>query len=115
MALMDTLKQLMKGRSEVVERGIDTAVAQLGRYGDQLKRSAEAAKAQARNLDPERSAPGGTVAVPDTPTPAGPPPTTATPPPTPPPPPPPPATPEGPSLRGDLVDPDDPPVAPPAR
>ena len=34
MALMDTVKQLMKGRSEVVERGIDTAVDRLGRYSD---------------------------------------------------------------------------------
>lgn len=111
MALMDTVKQLMKGRSEAVEKGIDTALGHLGRYGDQLKRSAEAAKTQARKLDAERDAPGGTVVVPDAPTPSGPAPTAAPPPP----PPPPPVTSDGPSLRGDLVDPDDPPVEPPAR
>jgi hypothetical protein len=110
MALMDTVKQLMKGRSEVVERGIDTAMDHLGRYGEQLKRSAEVAKAQARNLDPDRDAASGTVVVPDVTTPPGPAPTadpTATPPP--------PVASDGPSLRGDLVDPDEPPVDPPAR
>ena len=110
MALMDTVKQLMKGRSEVVERGIDTAVDRLGRYSEQLKRSAEVAKAQARNLDPDRDATSGTVVVPDVTTPPGPAPTadpTVAPPP--------PVTTDGPSLRGDLVDPDEPPIDPPAR
>ena len=110
MALMDTVKQLMKGRSEVVERGIDTAVDRLGRYSEQLKRSAEAAKAQARNLDPDRDAASGTVVVPDVTTPPGPAPTadpTVAPPP--------PVATDGPSLRGDLVDPDEPPIDPPAR
>jgi hypothetical protein len=110
MALMDTVKQLMKGRSEVVERGIDTAIGHLGRYSEQLKRSAEVAKAQARNLDPDRDAASGTVVVPDATTPPGPAPTadpTAAPPP--------PVVTDGPSLRGDLVDPDEPPSDPPAR
>ena len=106
MALMDTVKQLMKGRSEVVERGIDTAVGHLGRYSEQLKRQAEAVKAQARTLDAEREEPGSAVA------PVVEPPSGAAPgePPTTPAPPAPPVAPEGPSLRGDLVDDDEPPA-----
>ena len=111
MALMDTVKSLMKGRSGAVERGIDTALDHLGRYGEQLKRSAEGVKEQVRTLDPDRGAPGGTVVVPDPTTPSAPAPGAAPPPAAPTPPPP--IASDGPSLRGDLVEPDDPPVVPP--
>lgn len=113
MAMMDTVKRLMAGRSAAVERGIDKAVDYLGRSTEGVRRQAEAAKARARALDPDRpdSATG------DTPTrvtpvsdetrrilPADD--TMVTPPvsPSPPPPPPPPAS-GGSALRGDLVDP----------
>ena len=104
MALMDTVKQLMKGRSEVVERGIDTAVDRLGRYSDSLKKQAETLKERARTLDTERG--GSTVAgspaddsPPATPT-AIPPTGTVDPP-------------ASTGLRGDLVDGDVPPLADP--
>jgi hypothetical protein len=122
MAMMDTVKRLMAGRSEAVERTIDKAVDYLGRSSETLKRQAETAKAKARELDPEH--PGGTS--PGDP-PAGGTPTGATPAPgassslplpTPPPPPPaPPVVPPteppagGSVLRGDLAQP---PEVPPA-
>ena len=56
--MMDTVKRLMAGRSEAVERTIDKAVDYLGRSSETLKRQAETAKAKARELDPEH--PGGT-------------------------------------------------------
>ena len=85
---MDTVKQVMKGRSAMIERGIDTAVERLGRYGTSLRESAEGAKVKLRALDPER---GTETAPPTTPTPT-PGSATRTPPAT------------GPALRGDLVD-----------
>ncbi len=127
MAMMDTVRRLMAGRSAVVERSIDKAVDYLGRSSETLKRQAEVAKAKARSLDPdhpEGAPPGG--ASPSGTAPAGgtsstatspgtPPATPSTPPPTPPPavsPPLPPSEPGATGLRGDLVDPpEEPPPA----
>src|ERR671917_589697 len=62
MALMDTIKKAMQGRSETVEKVIDGAVERLGRYSDSLKKQGETVKGHARRLDETRSgghAPGG--------------------------------------------------------
>ena len=116
MAMMDTVKRLMAGRSAAVERGIDKAVDYLGRSTDTVRRQAEAAKARARALDPDHpDGAGGEAPTRVTPVsdetrrilPADD--TTVTPP-VPPPPPPPPAA-GGSGLRGDLVDPPEPPPA----
>ena len=110
--MMDTVKRLMAGRSEAVERTIDKAVDYLGRSSETLKRQAETAKAKARELDPEH--PGGTSTG-ATPAPGA---SSSLPLPTPPPPPPappvvPPSEPPagGSVLRGDLAQP---PEVPPA-
>ena len=60
MGLMDKLKQAAKGRSEMVEKGIDTAVGQVdkrtnGKYRDKLSKGAQSLKTQARRLDEERA------------------------------------------------------------
>jgi hypothetical protein len=116
MAIMDRVKQLMKGRSAQVEQAVDKAVASLGRSSESLKRHADTVKERARSLDPEHGA--APLAPPESPAPdaagepgAGPA-TDAAPtsPPaaSPPPAPAPVAEPtSGPSLRGDLVDPPD--------
>ena len=110
--MMDTVKRLMAGRSEAVERTIDKAVDYLGRSSETLKRQAETAKAKARELDPEH--PGGT----STGATSAPGASSSLPLPTPPPPPPappvvPPSEPPagGSVLRGDLAQP---PEVPPA-
>ncbi len=73
MPLMARLKQAMKGRSTMVEKGIDRAVAQVnkrtgGKYGDTLAKRADYLKQRARQLDdragsgsgpgPDQPAPG---------------------------------------------------------
>lgn len=65
MGLLDTMKQVMKGRSEMVERGIDTAVERLGRFSSTLEQRAQTVKEKARSLDPERD--GGEAAGSTTP------------------------------------------------
>lgn len=104
MALMDTVRTLMKGRSGALERGVDKAIGYLGRYSDSLKRQAETVKAKARTLDPDRDEAGRSGGAPDPHPPHSAPPTATPPPPT--------ATAGG-GLRGDLVDPAEPPVKPP--
>lgn len=109
MALMDTVRQLMRGRSGAIERGVDSAISRLGRYSTTLSQRSEALKAQARALDDERTAapPAPAVASPAASAPAAAPsapPAPAAPAPSPPT--------ERPSLRGDLVDGED---GPPAR
>ena len=54
MALMDTVKKAMQGRSEKVEKVIDGAVERLGRYSESLKQQAETVKGHARRLDEAR-------------------------------------------------------------
>lgn len=93
MQMTDALKRAMKGRSSTVERGVDTALSHLERYGTALKQRAETVKERARTLDPDHT--GTTTGT--TKDPAAPPadlarPATASPPAA------------GPSLRGDLVD-----------
>jgi hypothetical protein len=105
MALMDTVRQLMKGRSEAVERGVDAAVGRLGSYGETLSQRAEALKSRARALDDDRVAGAPPPAAPSSaaaPASASPPPPAA--------PAPIPPT-ERPSLKGDLVDGEDGPPA----
>jgi hypothetical protein len=63
MGLMDKAKQAMKGRSEMVEKGIDKAVVQVNRrtnnkYGDKLTKGAQDLKQRARKLDDGRAGPG---------------------------------------------------------
>jgi len=58
MGLMDKLKQVAKGRSAMVEKGIDSAVSQVdkrtkGKYRDKLSKGAEDLKEKARRLDEE--------------------------------------------------------------
>ena len=55
MALMDTIKKAMQGRSETVEKVIDGAVERLGRYSESLKKQGETVKGHARRLDESRS------------------------------------------------------------
>ena len=105
MALMDTVRQLMKGRSDTLERGVDKAMGYLGSYSDRLKRQAETVKAKARTLDPDRGETEPSGAAPD---PHGPPHSAA-----PPARPAAPTTTEGGSLRGDLVDGPETPARPP--
>lgn len=62
MGLLDKAKSALKGRSGMVEKGIDRAVTEAdkrtkGKYGDKLRSSAEQIKERARELDDER-APG---------------------------------------------------------
>lgn len=68
MGLMDKVKQAAKGKSEMLEKGIDSAVQQVdrrtkGKYSDKLTKGAEDLKEKARRLDEERAgrtdAPGG--------------------------------------------------------
>jgi hypothetical protein len=59
MALMDKVKQALKGRSSSLEQGIDKAVQQVnartkGKYGDTLSKGADALKKGTRQLDEER-------------------------------------------------------------
>jgi hypothetical protein len=54
MALMDTIKKAMQGRSETVEKVIDGAVERLGRYSASLKKQGETVKDHARRLDETR-------------------------------------------------------------
>ena len=82
MGWMDKLKQAARGKSEMVEKGVDTAVNQVskrtkGKYDDKLTKGAEQVKAKARSLDEERSArpPDATPPPPPTPPPAPSPPT----------------------------------------
>jgi hypothetical protein len=94
MGLEDTIKQLMKGRSEMLERGIDTAVEKLSRFSTALEQRAESVKEKAREFDADRD--HGTAAPSPPPEPGGSSaPTEAAPGP---------AT--GSSLRGDLADPE---------
>ena len=63
MGLMDKAKQAMKGRSEMVEKGIDRAVAEAnkrtkGKYGETLTTRAQDLKQRARQLDDQRNEPG---------------------------------------------------------
>lgn len=126
MAMMDTVRKLMQGKSELVERSIDKAVEYLGRSSDSFKKQGETIKAKARALDPDHPEGAAAAGTPTTTTPS------STPPPPPPPAPavtPPTATPAVPSatpppasdvpvppvapspglsLRGDLVDPPEP-------
>ena len=112
MAMMDTVKRLMAGRSATVERGIDKAVDYLGRSTDTLRRQAEVAKARARALDPDHPEGAATAGGPTRVAPATDETrrilpadiTEVTPTVSPPPPPPPPSS-GGSALRGDLVDP----------
>ena len=60
MGLMDKLKQAARGKSAMVEKGIDSAVSQVdkrtkGKYRDKLTKGAEDIKAKARRLDEERA------------------------------------------------------------
>ena len=116
MAMMDTVKRLMAGKSEVVERSIDKAVDYLGRSNEALKRQAETVKARARALDPDNpdAASSGGAPTSGSPAAADPPgaPAVALPPPPLSPPAPPSEPSSGAGLRGDLVDP--PEEAPPA-
>jgi hypothetical protein len=62
MGLMDKAKAMIKGRSAVVEKGIDSAVTEANKrtgskYDDKLASGAETLKDQARKLDEDR-APG---------------------------------------------------------
>jgi hypothetical protein len=92
MGLMDSAKRIMKGRSAAIERSVDTAVDRLGHYSDSFRRHAETVKERARSLDSERMS----TDDPGTPPPVAPPaPPASAPSPT-----------AGPSLRGDLVEPD---------
>lgn len=56
MGIMDKVKQAVKGRSGMVEKGIDRAVGQVdkrtkGKYNNQLTKRATDLKARARRLD----------------------------------------------------------------
>ena len=87
MGWLDKVKQAAKGRSGMVEKGIDSAVGQVskvtkGKYDDKLTKGADELKEQARKLDDARADEG---APPATPPPAATPPTTPPTPPTPPP------------------------------
>ncbi len=62
MALMDKLKQAVKGRSAMVEKGIDRAVTEAnkrtnGKYEAKLTKGARDLKARARRLDDDRNDP----------------------------------------------------------
>ena len=57
---MDKLKQAARGKSAMVEKGIDSAVSQVdkrtkGKYRDKLTKGADDLKAKARRLDEERA------------------------------------------------------------
>ncbi len=59
MPFMDKLKQAVKGRSAMVEQGIDKAVAQVnkrtgGKYSGTLTKRAADLKSRARRLDEQR-------------------------------------------------------------
>lgn len=58
MPLLDQVKQALKGRSGAIEKGIDTVVGQLGKYGETLKAQAEGLKARVRALDEDAGSPG---------------------------------------------------------
>jgi hypothetical protein len=76
MALLDKVKQAVRGKSAKLEQGIDKAVGEVdkrtkGKYGDKLTKGAEALKSRARDLDEERR--GGPGSPPsEGPGPAGP-------------------------------------------
>lgn len=60
MGLMDKAKNALRGRSAMVEKGIDRAASEAdkrtkGKYGDKLHSSAEQLKERARKLDEERA------------------------------------------------------------
>lgn len=55
MALMDTVKRAMNGRSKMVEKAIDGAVDRIGKYSETLKKRGEGLKAHARRLDGGRT------------------------------------------------------------
>ena len=62
MPLMDKIKQAVKGRSQMVEKGIDRAVGEVdkrtkGKYSDTLTTRAQDLKSRARSLDEERRDP----------------------------------------------------------
>lgn len=62
MALLDKLKQVVTGRSEMVEKGIDLAVGQVNRrtkhkYSGTLTKQATQLKGKARQLDAHRTRP----------------------------------------------------------
>jgi hypothetical protein len=57
--MMDKVKQAVSGHSEMIEKGIDQAVAQVnkrtgGKYGDTLTKRAQDVKERARQLDAQR-------------------------------------------------------------
>jgi hypothetical protein len=59
MALLDKVKQAVRGKSAKLEQGIDKAVGEVdkrtkGKYGDTLTKGAEALKGRARELDDDR-------------------------------------------------------------
>jgi hypothetical protein len=63
MGLMDKARQAMKGRSQMVEKGIDRAVSEAnkrtkGKYGETLTARAQDLKQRARSLDDARNEPG---------------------------------------------------------
>ena len=63
MPFMDKIKQAVKGRSHMLEKGIDTAVAQVnkrtgGKYDTTLTKRAQDLKSRAQRLDDERRDPG---------------------------------------------------------
>ena len=62
MPLMDKIKQAVRGRSAMVEKGIDRAVGEVdkrtkGKYSDKLTDRAQDLKSKARELDDERRDP----------------------------------------------------------
>jgi hypothetical protein len=91
MGWLDKVKQAARGRSGMVEKGIDSAVDQVskvtkGKYDDKLSKGADGLKQQARKLDDARADEGaGPETPPATPPPAATPPTSppTTPPPAP--------------------------------
>lgn len=59
MALMDKVKQAVRGKSAKIEQGIDKAVTEVdkrtqGKYGEKLTKGAETLKSKTRELDDDR-------------------------------------------------------------
>ena len=72
MALLDQVKQALRGRSATIEKGIDAVVGRLGQAAGALEAQAQGLKARVRALDDDAGPPGASPSTTTAPTTTGP-------------------------------------------